>query len=295
VQKTARFFIETRKEIDADFQFQEQAYPIEADAGQLEQVFLNIYINAGHAMPKGGHLHIQTTNMRVRELDAKILEIKPGDYVKISIADTGTGMDEKTLSRIFEPFFTTKAHEGGTGLGLASAYGIIRNHGGNIKAYSEPGQGTMFNIYLPSSEKIIMSEETKPLDNDLLPGSGGILLVDDEPAVLEITSEMLKILGYSVFKAENAQDAVSTYSEKRDQINLVLLDMILQGTSGSQVLQMLRTINPHVKVILSSGYSMQGEVQNVMKMGCLGFIQKPYNFTDLSRIIHNTIGREAAG
>ncbi len=294
VQKNTQFFIETRKEIDADFQLQPKAYPIEADAGQLEQVFLNIYINAGHAMPKGGHLRIETSNVTVREPDAKTLEIKPGNYVKISISDTGTGMDNKTLSRIFEPFFTTKAHEGGTGLGLASAYGIIRNHGGNIKVYSELGQGTTFNIYLPSSEKTIMAEETTPPDKDVLLGSGGILLVDDEPSVLEITSEMLKILGYSVFKAESAQDAVSIYREKQGQINLVLLDMILQGTSGSQVLQMLKTINSNIKVILSSGYSMQGEVQNVMNMGCLGFIQKPYNFTELSRIIHNAIGQADA-
>ncbi len=139
-----------------------------------------------------------------------------------------------------------------------------------------------------------MAEETTPPDKDVLLGSGGILLVDDEPSVLEITSEMLKILGYSVFKAENAQDAVSIYREKQGQINLVLLDMILQGTSGSQVLQMLKTINSNIKVILSSGYSMQGEVQNVMKMGCLGFIQKPYNFTELSRIIHNAIGQADA-
>jgi len=153
IRKSAEFFIETRKGIDADFHLLDDIYPVEADIGQIEQVLFNIYINAGHAMPKGGHLHIQTINVTLQETDAKAFDIKPGDYVKISISDTGTGMDAATLKRIFEPFFTTKSQQGGTGLGLASAYGIIRNHGGAINAHSKPGQGSSFNIYLPSSVK----------------------------------------------------------------------------------------------------------------------------------------------
>jgi two-component system, cell cycle sensor histidine kinase and response regulator CckA len=153
IRKSAEFFIETRKGIDADFHLQDDIYPVEADIGQIEQVLFNIYINAGHAMPNGGHLHIQTINVTFKEEDAKAFDIKPGDYVKISISDTGIGMDAVTLKRIFEPFFTTKSQHGGTGLGLASAYGIIRNHGGAINAHSAPGHGSTFNIYLPSSVK----------------------------------------------------------------------------------------------------------------------------------------------
>jgi len=293
LRKSAQFFIETRKEIEAYFQLQDDVYPVEADAGQMEQVFLNIFINAGHAMPKGGRLHIQTNNITLQETDARTFETRPGDYVKISISDTGTGMDEETLKRIFEPFFTTKSQQGGTGLGLASAYGIIRNHGGIINAYSEPGQGATFNVYLPSSVEKAEKKEDQGPDKDLLSGTGGILLVDDEPAILDLASEVLQMLGYTVYRAESGQEAVSIYREKQDRIDLIILDMILRGMSGSQVLKILQEINADVKVILSSGYGLQGEVRKVMEMGCLGFIQKPYNFADLSRIVYQTLNPSA--
>jgi len=289
IRKSSEFFIETKKEIKIDLQLQDDLYPVEADAGQIEQALLNIYINAGHAMPGGGNLRIQTTGITVSETDARAFEIKPGDYVRISISDTGTGMDKDTLKRIFEPFFTTRAQLGGTGLGLASTYGIIRNHGGIINAYSEPGQGSTFNIYLPSSgEKTEIKEDLKP-DKSLFSGSGGILVVDDEPAILELAAKLLEKLGYTVYQAETEQEAVSVYREKQDVIDLVILDMILRGASGSQVMKTLREINPDVKVILSSGYSIQGETQKVMDMGCLGFIQKPYTFAELSGIVHRAL------
>ncbi|PKN32474.1 MAG: oxidoreductase, partial [Deltaproteobacteria bacterium HGW-Deltaproteobacteria-19] len=292
VRKSAQFFIETRKEIDADFQLQEDVHPVEADAGQIEQVLLNLYINAGHAMPKGGYLHIQTSNVVLREEDARAFETKPGSYVRISISDTGVGMDRETLKRIFEPFFTTRAQEGGTGLGLASAYGIVRNHGGLINAYSEPGRGSTFNIYLPSSVEKVEEERQEPAQG-LLAGSGGILLVDDEPMILEPAAQMLRMLGYTVYQAASGQDAVTLYFENRDRIDLVVLDMILPGMSGSQVLEMLMGINPEVRVILSSGYSLQGEVQKVMEAGCRGFIQKPYSMREMSVIIHQALAPSA--
>ncbi len=289
LRKSTRFFIETHKEIEAIFSLQEDLHPVETDAGQLEQVFLNLFINAGHAMPKGGRLYIQTANLTLQETDVAVFQVKPGDYVKISVSDTGTGMDAKTLEKIFEPFFTTKSEQGGTGLGLASSYGIIRNHGGIINAYSEPGHGATFHIYLPSSEKKVEKEETPLQDKGLLRGTGGVLLIDDEPFILELGSELLTMLGYTVYQAENKEDALFIYRENMDRIDLIILDMILRGTSGSEVLKTLRTINPEVKVILSSGYGLQGEVQRVMEMGCLGFIQKPYNFSDFSRIVHSAL------
>ena len=289
IRKNAQLFTETRKEIETDFQLQDGVYPIDADAGQLEQVLLNIYINAGHAMPKGGYLHIQTDNVTMQEKDADAFKIRPGDYVRISIADAGTGMDQVTLNRIFEPFFTTKSQQGGTGLGLASAYGIIRNHGGAISAHSEPGHGSTFIIYLPSSRQEVASEDQEA-GKRLVRGSGGILLVDDEPLILGAMSDMLKMLGYTVYQAGSGQEAVSLYMEKRNAIDLVILDMILPGISGAQVLKMIKDVNPAVRVILSSGYSMQGEVRNVMEMGCAGFIQKPYSFADLSSVVHEAMG-----
>ncbi len=288
IRKIGQFFVETRKEIEADFHMQKDVYPVDADVGQLEQVLLNIFINAGQAMPKGGRIHIWTANLNLSAADVKALDIKPGSYVYISVADTGTGMDGETLNRIFEPFFTTKSNQGGSGLGLASAYGIIRNHGGAIKAESAPGQGATFKIYLPSSEKNIIRED-QAMDRGMLSGKGGILLVDDEPMILEPAVEILTMLGYTVYPAASGQQAVATYLEKQDKINLVILDMILPGMSGSQVLKMLKEKNPDVKVILSSGYSLQGEVLKVMEMGCLGFIQKPYKFSDLSKSVHKAI------
>jgi two-component system, cell cycle sensor histidine kinase and response regulator CckA len=293
VRNSAKFFTETKKEIESDFQLQGDVYPVEGDVGQLEQVLLNIYINAGHAMPRGGHLHIQTSNISLQEPEAEAFEVKPGDYVKISISDTGTGMDKETLKRIFEPFFTTKAQQGGTGLGLASAYGIIRNHGGALNAYSEPGQGSTFNIYLPSSDKKAATEKSGKPDKKLLSGSGSILLVDDETEILATASQLLEMLGYIVYKAASGQDAIAIYREKENRIDLVILDMIMPGISGSQVLMTLREINPDVKVVLSSGYSLQGEAQNVMEMGCLGFIQKPYNFAQLSAMAHKILNPDS--
>lgn len=289
LRKSTGFFIETKKEIAADLQLDKNIPSVDADASQLEQVFLNIFINAAHVMPDGGHLCIRTSCVTLNEPEAKASDTKPGNYVKIAITDTGTGMDEETLKRIFEPFFTTKAEHGGTGLGLASAYGIIRNHGGVINAFSVPGKGTTFNIYLPVSEKAAEKEEKKVPDKKLHTGTGTILLIDDEPTIMTIVSEMLKTLGYDVYYASGEQEAVSIYNEKKECIDLVILDMILRGTSGVHVFKKLREIDPEVKVILSSGYSLKGEVQKVMKMGCLGFIQKPYNFTEMSEIIHKAL------
>ena len=289
IRKSAQFFIETRKEIEADIQLNDDVYPVAADAGQIEQVLVNLYINAGHAMPKGGRLHIQTTNTTLTEKEAGAVEIKPGNYVKISVTDTGIGMDRETIKKIFEPFFTTKSKQGGTGLGLASAYGIIRNHGGIINAYSEPGQGATFNIYLPSSATKEEGEKDQQADKRPSSGSGGVLLIDDEAMILDTASEILKMLGYVVYRAGSGQEGVSIYHEKKNRIDLVILDMIMPGINGPQVLKMLKEINPDVKVILSSGYSMQGEVQKVMESGCVAFIQKPYNILELSSIVQQVL------
>lgn len=289
IRKSADFFTETRKEIDAEFHLQEDVYSVEADPGQLEQVLLNIFINSGQAMPGGGRLTISSQNVSMDSREAASLDLDPGDYVRISISDTGIGMSRETMERIFEPFFSTRAGHGGTGLGLASAYGIIRNHGGMINALSEPGAGSTFNIYLPSSGNKAGSYEEKRVEFPAVEGKGVILIVDDEKSILDVASEFLATLGYTVYIAENEQEAVSIYREKAGEIDLVILDMILRGMSGAQVLRDLREINPEVRVVLSSGYSLQGEVRKVMESGCLGFIQKPYDFTEMSNILHKIL------
>jgi PAS domain S-box-containing protein len=288
VRKMAQLFLTTHKEIDVGLQLQDDLPQVEADVGQIEQVLLNIFINAGHAMPRGGQLYVRTDNVTLAETDARICDTAPGDYVKVSITDTGTGMDAQVLKRIFEPFFTTKAAEGGSGLGLASAYGIIRNHGGIIKAYSELGHGSTFSIYLPSSRKQA-AEKKRSYPPNLIPGTGGILLVDDESLILNATSEILQLLGYTVYQAESGQEAVDVYREKQGAIDVVILDMILPGMSGSEVLKILKEMNPDVRVILSSGYSLRGEVQKVMESGCRDFIQKPYVLAELTQMLHRLL------
>jgi PAS domain S-box-containing protein len=288
VRNSVQIFVETRKEIEAEFQLQKDVYPVDADAGQIEQVLLNLCINAAHAMPQGGFLHISTGNIELPERDVRLFKMKPGHYVKISITDTGTGMDRDTLEKIFEPFFTTKAQKGGTGLGLASAYGIIRNHGGYIQAESEVGCGATFNIFLPASSKSVEQEYKAP-SRGLIRGNGCILMVDDEPMILHSAAEVLTMLGYKVYQAASGQEAVAIYLQKKDCIDLVILDMILPGMNGSQVLKMLKEANPDVKVILTSGYGIDGEVRKVMDSGCRIFIQKPYRFPEFSSIVHQVL------
>jgi len=288
VKKSTSLFKETRKGIEIDLDIEDNPLPVEADPGQMEQVLLNLYINADHAMPDGGSISIKTSNVTIVEQDAHIFDITPGDYVRISVTDTGTGMDNETLKRIFEPFFTTKSEQGGSGLGLASAYGIVRNHGGIINAYSEPGEGSTFNIHLPLTLKSINDDTSLP-ERTIFYGNGNILVIDDEKSILESASEMLSIMGYTVLQAESGNEAINIYREKTDSIDLVILDMIMPGMSGSQVLKSLREINPDAKIILSSGYILKGNSMKVIEHEYSSFIQKPYSFMDLSSVVHEAI------
>jgi CheY-like chemotaxis protein len=206
--------------------------------------------------------------------------ITPGRYVKISVTDTGTGMDTKTKERIFEPFFTTKEIGRGTGLGLAMVYGIIKGHKGMINVYSELGHGTTFTIYLPASEKDVVKEMAAT--GKIVRGTETILLVDDEKMLMEVNKELLEMLGYRIYISGSGQEAISVYLEKRNDIDLVILDMIMPGMSGGETLDRLQLINPKVNVLLSSGYSLEGQAQEILDKGCNGFLQKPFRLINLS-------------
>ena len=208
--------------------------------------------------------------------------MKPGNYVKISVTDTGVGMDQPTQRRIFEPFFTTKEMGRGTGLGLASAYGIIKNHCGIINVYSEEGQGTTFDIYLPASVKKIIKEE-KTLVEEILRGTGTVLLVDDEDMILDVGRKMLEAIGYKVLLARGGREAVEVYRKFKEEINLVVLDMIMPDMGGGEAYDVMKEDDPNVKVLLSSGYSIDGRATEILERGCNGFIQKPFNMNELSR------------
>jgi PAS domain S-box-containing protein len=283
VKETSSTFGRTRKEIKIHRELANDLSPIEGDLGQIEQVLMNLLVNAADAMPQGGDIFLKTANISQREILNKFFNPKPGDYVLLTITDTGIGMDPKTLERIFEPFFTTKELNRGTGLGLASVYGIIKGHGGYIDVESEERQGTTFRIYLPAKNGEIQ-KTIKPPDQ-IIRGTGTILLVDDEKMVLEVGERLLKIMGYQVLTAREGKEAIELYEKYRETIDLVLLDIIMPNMKGSEVFDRLKEINPDVKVLLSSGYSIDGEASQILKRGCRGFIQKPFNLHQLSQSI----------
>nr|MBL0712824.1 response regulator [Desulfobacterales bacterium] len=213
--------------------------------------------------------------------------IESGDYVRIIITDTGMGMDDSTLQRIFEPFFTTKEIGTGTGLGLASAFGIIKNHYGFIDVHSQPSQGSTFTIYLPAfAGEIPEKEETRI---EMPPGSETILLVDDEKTILEACGTMLDRMGYTVITAAGGREAIAVYHERHAEIDMIILDIIMPDMEGGEVFDQLVQIDPHVKVLLSSGYTIEDQAAAILERGCDGFIQKPYEMEQLNRHIREIL------
>ena len=287
IDKSAQMFGRTKKEITIHTSYEKDAWTLEVDQGQIEQVMLNLYVNAWHAMPGGGDLHLRTENVRFGNNDARAFGVEPGNYVKISVKDTGIGMDEATQGRIFEPFFTTKEMGRGTGLGLASAYGIIRNHGGIIDVYSKQSSGTTFNIYMPASEKKIQEQAERPAA--LLRGTESVLLVDDEDMIIEVGQEILQEMGYEVFLARSGKEAVEVYKKNKGKIDMVILDMIMPDMGGGEAYDKMKEIYPEVKVLLSSGYSIEGQASEILARGCNGFIQKPFSATQLSHTIRQVL------
>ena len=280
VQETSETFGRMRKDITIHKNFSSDLYEIRADSGQMEQVLLNLFVNAADAMPGGGKLSLTSENVTHEDMKTGVYNPQPGIYVKLTIADTGTGMDKKIQERIFDPFFTTKEMGRGTGLGLASAYGIIENHGGYITVKSEKKRGTVFNIYLPAIRE--KHHGKKEPDNQIVNGSGTILLVDDEEMVLDVNVKVLEKLGYSVLEAKSGEEAVSAYRENKDEIDMVILDMVMPGMNGGEVYDIMKEINKDVKVLLSSGHSMDGQAQQILQRGCDGFLQKPYRMGEVS-------------
>jgi two-component system cell cycle sensor histidine kinase/response regulator CckA len=280
VELSAQMFGRTKKEIRIHTTHLKNTWAVEVDRGQIEQVLLNLFVNAWQAMPNGGDLYLLSEDIELDKTFRAPYDFTPGRYVKLTVVDTGIGMDKATQERIFEPFFTTKEMGRGTGLGLASAYGIIKNHGGYIDVYSEKGQGTTFNIYLPASDKSVVQEAPAP--RAIQKGHETVLLVDDEDITMEVGLEILEELGYKVFAARNGSEALNVYSTHQNQIDLVILDMIMPDMGGGRTYDELKKINPAVKVLLSSGYSIGGEASQILDRGCNGFIQKPFNMKQLS-------------
>ncbi|MFH1675162.1 MAG: response regulator [Pseudomonadota bacterium] len=281
VQETSETFGRTRKEITIQLKLSESLYAIEADHGQIEQVLLNLYVNAADAMPGGGDLIIKTINTTHEDFKSKMYDPKPGNYVLLTATDTGVGMDKKTQKRIFEPFFTTKEMGRGTGLGLASVYGIIKGHNGHISVEAKKGCGSTFSIYFPATEKKV--RDTVKTSDRFIKETGTVLLVDDEEIMLEVGREMLEVIGYRALTTNDGKEAVEVYKNNRDTIDVVLLDMVMPNMGGGETYDRLKEINPNIKVVLASGYAIDGEATKILERGCNGFIQKPFNVSELSQ------------
>ena len=289
INETADMFGRTKKEITIHKDLAGGLPRVEVDRGQIEQVLVNLYLNAWQAMPGGGDLYLRTKSVLLEEVHTMRYSARPGKYVKVTVSDTGVGMDEATQRRIFEPFFTTREMGRGSGLGLASAYGVIKNHSGIIEVSSERERGTTFTIYLPVHDREPRLEKSAPVSKRK--GSGTVLVVDDQEMLLEISSAMLQALGYEVLSAGSGQKAVDLYAGRMGSIDIVILDMVMPGLSGEATYDRLKEMDPDVKVILSSGYSLDGQAAHILERGCNGFIQKPFNLEALSKKINEVLGK----
>jgi PAS domain S-box-containing protein len=285
VAETAEAVGRTRKDVTVVFDLAAERSVAEADGSQIEQLLLNLMINALDAMPEGGRLTLASRNLDAGEMRGRL---PSGDYIRLDVADTGMGMAPGTLERVFDPFFTTKAMGRGTGLGLASAFGIVQNHDGHIEAVSAPGEGATFRVFLPTSDRPA-PEIAAPPEEALAVEEGAVLLVDDEPMIRDVGGEMLSALGFDVFTAASGAEAIERFRAHRGRIRLVILDMIMPEMSGERVFEALRSIDPGVRVLLSSGYSLEGQARAILERGCDGFIQKPFNLREISGKIHEVL------
>ncbi|TET92118.1 MAG: PAS domain S-box protein [Desulfobacteraceae bacterium] len=293
IKETSATFSMTKKDITIHQDLDKDLYGVKADLGQIEQVLLNIYVNAAEAMPGGGDLFLHTINVTHKDIKGKPYKVKPGEYILLTIRDTGIGMDKETKDKVFDPFFTTKGLAKGTGLGLASVYGIIKAHGGYIDVESKKGQGTTFYIYLPATKAEGIAQRAESESGvEIIQGKETVLLVDDEEIIIDVGQELLKTLGYNVLIAEGGREAVDIYKANKENIDIVILDMIMPVIGGGEAYDRMKEINPNIKVLLSSGYSINGQATEILKRGCDGFIQKPFTMRELSKAIRGVLEKK---
>jgi len=266
---------------------------IKADPGQLEQVLLNLVVNARDAMPSGGTVTIETANTTLDGAYAgRHVGVTPGEYVILAISDTGTGMDHATQSRIFEPFFTTKETGKGTGLGLSTVYGIIKQSGGNVWVYSESGKGTTFKVYLPQVEDQVAPREDSKADATIKRGCETVLLVEDEELVRKLAGDLLEESGYVVLSASGGEEAISFGKNHTNRIDLLITDVVMPRISGKQVAEQLAKIHPETKVLFMSGYTDEAIVHHGIVDSHIAFIQKPFSERALAQKVRDVLDSE---
>ncbi len=302
IKETLELFSLSGKNINIKLDLAENLWPVDVDVCQMEQVLLNLFMNAHHAMPKGGDLFIKSENVILGTREADDLNCISGKYIKLTVKDTGCGIAKDIQKKIFDPFFTTKNHNQGTGLGLASAYGIIKKHHGKIFVESEPEHGAVFTIYLyASNNKIKNSSESKSNGKDLesetycAEGQSTIIVIDDDAELLEQSSNMLKAMGFKVITAENGREGIQKYLKDYDRISVVLLDMVMPGLNGAETFEYIKKINPHSKVLISTGYKKTSEIDLLLKDKTSAFLKKPYGIEQLSEKIAMLLAQEDSG
>jgi CheY-like chemotaxis protein len=255
---------------------------------------MNLAVNAQDAMPEGGRLIFETRNLRLDAAEARLHGgVAPGEYVALTVTDSGHGIERVEMRHLFEPFYTTKPFGKGTGLGLSVVYGIVRNHDGHVACYSERGVGTTFRIYLPALEET--AEQAEDREEETVFGGMGqtILVVDDETAVRRICERLLGRIGYDVIVASNGEEAIRLYGKKKEQIDLVILDLVMPGMGGLKCLETLAAMDPDVKVLISTGYSLSRIEQDTGASGAIGFLSKPYNLLEVSQTVQKALAGAA--
>jgi CheY-like chemotaxis protein len=263
---------------------------VKADPGQIEQVLVNLVVNARDAMPKGGSLTVETANAELdREYASTHVGVHPGAYVMLAVSDTGTGMDEAVRRHIFEPFFTTKESGKGTGLGLSTVYGIVSQSGGSIWVYSEPNRGTTFKVYLPALPVSPKTSAVKAAELAFPRGSETVLLVEDEEVVRGLARQILEEAGYRVLVAPLGDEAIRLGTERAKEIDLLLTDVVMPGVDGKQVADRLSALRPGIKVLFMSGYTDESIVQHGILDPSVHFIQKPFTPMGLTKKVREVL------
>ena len=284
------------EDIDLVTSLEPQLGHVKADAGHIEQILMNLAVNARDAMAQGGHLTIETANLELSEAYAKQhLGVAPGSYVMLAMSDTGVGMDAKTQSRIFEPFFTTKDEGKGTGLGLSTVYGMVKQSDGEIWVYSEPGKGTTFKIYLPRVEETVAERRAAPAPDEPVRGLETVLLVEDDDLVRRFVVRTLRDEGYRVLVADGAEAALRICDEESQGIDLLVTDLILPGASGLEIATRVTELYPATKVLYISGYAEKAVLRNNNLEAPMEFLGKPFSAGSLSRKIRRVLDGEGPG